>query len=135
MTRVLLIDGDRAFAQSVAMACLEANMAVRLAETLCEGVRCMLDDPVSLVLIDGALMRLSAAEQVRLFEIVAPGVPVVVLVRPGVSVEEMVKVEMQGFRAMSKSLDVRDLVAKVDLPARVRPAQAGAAARVDALCA
>ena len=76
MTRVLMIDGDRAFAQSIAMSCISAGIAVRLAETLCEGVRYMMEGPVSAVLIDSALMRLSGGDQVRLFDAVAPGVPV-----------------------------------------------------------
>ena len=57
MMRVLLIDGNRAFAESVAMSCITDGIAVRLAETLCEGVRYMMDGPVSVVLIDSALMR------------------------------------------------------------------------------
>ena len=78
MTRVLMIDGDRALAQSVAMACIEGGVAIRLAETLCEGVRCMLESPVSVVLVDSGVLRLSGSDQARLFDTVAPGVPVAV---------------------------------------------------------
>jgi DNA-binding response OmpR family regulator len=134
MTRVLLIDGDRAFAQSVAMACFENGVAVRLAETLCEGVRYMLDGPVSVVLIDAGLLRLSGPEQVRLFDATAPGVPVVVLVREGAGLDETVKLQMQGFHVMTKPLDLRDILAKVEAPARSLPARSGAAARVSAVC-
>ena len=134
MTRVLLIDGDRALAQSVAMVCIEDGMAVRLAETLCEGVRYMVDGPVTVVLINADLMRLPGPEQARVFDAVAPGVPVVALVREGASVEETVKLEEQGFQVVAKPFDLRDTLAKVELPARSLPARPGAAARVEALC-
>lgn len=134
MRRVLLIDGDRALAQSVAMACIEDGIAVRLAETLCEGVRHMADGPISVVLIDAALMRLPGSDQARLFDAVAPGVPVVALVREGASVEETVKLEVQGFRVVAKPFDLQDVLAKVELPARSLPARPGAAAEVAALC-
>src|SRR5262245_63091461 len=125
MTRVLLIDGDRALAQSVAMACFADGISVRLAETLCEGVRYMVDGPVSVVLIDSGLMRLSGRDQVRLFDTVAPGVPVVVLVREGAGVEEMVKFQVQGFQVVAKPFDVRDVLAKVERPARSSRARPG----------
>jgi len=134
MTRVLLIDGDRALARSVAMACIEDGLAVRLAETLCEGVRYMVDGPVSVVLIDADLMRLPANDQARLFDAVAPGVPVVALVRAGASVEETVKLGVQGFQVFAKPFALRDVLAKVEVPARSLPARPGAAARVEALC-
>ena len=105
--RVLLIDGDRAFAESVAMSCINDGIAVRLAETLCEGVRYMMDGPVSVVLIDAALMRLSAPEQVQLFDAVAPGVPVAVLVPQGTTVEETVKLQVQGFQVVAKPVSVQ----------------------------
>src|SRR5688572_26106154 len=98
--RVLLIDSNRAYAQSVAMSCVTDGIAVRLAETLCEGVRYMIEGPVSVVLIDSALMRLSGQDQVRLFDAVAPGVPVAVLVPDGTSVEETVKLQVQGFKVV-----------------------------------
>jgi DNA-binding response OmpR family regulator len=134
MTRVLLIDGDRALARSVAMACIEDGIAVRLAETLCEGVRYMVDGPVSVVLIDAALMRLPGGDQARLFDTVAPGVPVVALVREGTSVEETAKLEVEGFQVFAKPFDLRDVLAKVKLPVRSLPARPGAAGRVEALC-
>lgn len=134
MTRVLMIDGDRAFAQSIAMSCISAGIAVRLAETLCEGVRYMMNGPVSVVLIDSALMRLSGGDQVRLFDAVAPGVPVVVLVQAGTSVEETVKLQLQGFRVVVKPFEVQDVLAKVELPARSSRARPGASLRVEALC-
>lgn len=134
MTRVLLIDADRAFAQSVALACLERNVAIRLAETLCDGVRCLLDDPVSLVLIDAALMRLSAAEQIRLFQLVAPGVPVSVLVTPDTSLDESVKLEMQGFHVIAKPFEIDDVLAKLEVARNSMRNPSGAASLVRTMC-
>lgn len=134
MTRVLMIDGDRALAQSVAMACMESGVAIRMAETLCEGVRYMLESPVSVVLVDSGVLRRSGSDQVRLFDTVAPGVPVVVLVKPGARVEEHVKLELQGFRVVSKPLDVRDVLAKVEPGKRSPVSRHEAAARVEAVC-
>ena len=134
MTRVLLIDDDRPLAQGVAVDCIENDIAVRLAETLCEGVRCIVDNPVSVVLIDAGLMRLSGSDQSRLFDTVAPGVPVVVLTRAGASVEEMAKYQVQGFRVVAKPFDIRDVLAKVDLPLRASASRPGAGAEVEALC-
>jgi DNA-binding response OmpR family regulator len=134
MTRVLLIDGNRTFAQSVAMSCITDGIAVRLAETLCEGVRYMVEGPVSLVLIDAGLMRLSAPEQVRLFDAVAPGIPVAVLVPEETTVEETVKLQVQGFLVVTKPFEMRDLLVKVERPARPSRARPGATAQVEALC-
>jgi DNA-binding response OmpR family regulator len=94
----------------------------------------MMDGPVSAVLIDSALMRLSGGDQVRLFDAVAPGVPVVVLVQEGTSVEETVKLQVQGFQVVVKPFEVQDVLAKVELPARSSRARPGASLRVEALC-
>jgi len=134
MMRVLLIESDRALAQAAAMECIDSGIAIRLAETLCEGVRYMMDGPVSLVLIDAALIRLPASEQLRLFDAVAPGVPVVVLMNGGASVEEAVKFQVRGFQVVARPFEIRDVLAKVDLPGRLLPSRAGAGARVEALC-
>ena len=134
MTRVLLIDGDRAFAQATAMSCLNDGIAVRLAETLCEGVRYMMDGPISAVLIDATLMRLSPSDQVQLFDAVAPGVPVVVLVPSGTSMDEMVHLQVRGFQVVAKPVSVQDVLAKVDMPTRSARARPGAARQVEALC-
>jgi DNA-binding response OmpR family regulator len=134
MKRVLLIDGNRAFAQSVALSCITDGIAVRLAETLCEGVRYMMEGAVSAVLIDSALMRLSGHDHVRLFDAVAPGVPVVVLVPDGTTVEETVKHQLQGFQVVAKPFEVSELLAKVERPARPSRARPGATVQVEALC-
>ncbi len=134
MTRVLFIDDDRALAQAVAMSCVADGIAVRLAETLCEGVRYMTEGPVTLVLIDAGLMRLSGSDQVRLFDAVAPGVPVVVMVPEGAAVEESVKLQVRGFQVVSKPFEIQDVLAKVELPARAPRARPGATAQVEVLC-
>src|SRR5260370_33767768 len=77
MIRVLTIDGNRSRAQKLAMECLEHGVAVRMAESLCEGVRYLLDSPVSLVLAEAGMVRMAGPDQARLFDAVAPGVPVV----------------------------------------------------------
>jgi DNA-binding response OmpR family regulator len=120
MRRILLIDADRTFGQTVAMACVERGIAIRLAETLCEGVRFMLHGPVSMVVIDAALLRLSGADQARLFDSVAPGVPVVVMAPGSMAVEETVALELRGFWVVTKPLDLDDLLAKMDVPVRTR---------------
>ena len=80
MTRVLLIDENRALTESVGMQCVEHGIAVRMDETFCEGVRHLLETPVSLIILSSGLVHLPGAELVRLFDTVAPGVPVVVRV-------------------------------------------------------
>ncbi len=134
MIRVLMIDGDQALAQSVAMTCVENGVAIRIAETLCEGVRHLLESPVSVVLVDAGVLRLSGSDQVRLFDTVAPGAPVVVLVEPGARMEDQVKYELQGFQVMAKPFDVADVLAKVESAKRAAAARPAAAARVDAAC-
>jgi len=135
MTRVLIIDADRSLTQSVAMACLDDGVAVRMAETLCEGVRCMLEEPVTAVLVDVALMRFPRTDLARLFDAVAPDVPVVVLVESARPVEETIALELQGFSVVPKPFDVRDVLAKLTPARRVRPPRSEAARHVDAVCA
>lgn len=134
MIRVLTIDGNRSRAQALATECLEQGVAVRIAETLCEGVRCLLDTPVSLVLAEAGLMRMAGADQVRLFDAVAPGVPVIVTVDAGARVEDLVDLELHGFHAVSRPFALRDVLAKVEPPAKAVPSRGGARARVEALC-
>ena len=134
MTRVLMIDRDRDLVHSLAMACLEQGVAIRMAETLCEGVRYMLDGPVSVVVVDYRMMRLSASDHIRLFDAVAPGVPVVVLVGPAADVEEVVRLELLGFQVVPTPFDLRDILAKIELAGRSLPARRGAARHVETLC-
>jgi DNA-binding response OmpR family regulator len=134
MIRVLMIDGNRSRAQALAMECLAQGIALRVAETLCEGVRCLIDTPVSLVLAEASLVRLARAEHVRLFDAVAPGVPAVLTVDAGTRVEDLVDLEVKGFHVVSRPFTLRDLLAKVDLPAKLELPRRGARARVEALC-
>lgn len=134
MIRVLSIDGDRNRAQALAMECMDQGIAVRMAETICEGVRYLLDAPVSLVLAEAGLLRLAKGEQARLFEAVAPGVPVILTVDAGAKVEDLVDLELQGFRVMSRPFALRDLLAKVERPTKVGRVPRDARARVETAC-
>jgi DNA-binding response OmpR family regulator len=134
MIRLLTIDGDRRRAQALAMECLEQGVAVRMAETVCEGVRYLLDAPVSVVLADAGLLRLAKGDQARLFEAVAPGVPVILAVGAGERVEDLVDLELQGFRLVTRPFALRDLLAKVELPGKVGPARRNARAQITAVC-
>jgi DNA-binding response OmpR family regulator len=134
MIRVLTIDGDRGRAQTLAMECLERGVAVRIAETLCEGVRYLLDAPVSLVLAEAAMLRIAGPERARLFDVVAPGVPVVLTVDAGTRMEDLVDLELQGFQVVSRPFALDDLIAKIELPVTTAPALRDARARVEAGC-
>jgi hypothetical protein len=59
---------------------------------------------------------------------------VAVLVPDGTPVEETVKLQVQGFKVVAKPFEVRDLLAKLERPARSSPARASASAQVEALC-
>ena len=109
---VLLIDQDRTTIDALGLAALERGGGVALAETLGEGVRMLLATPVSLIVVDHALLRLSAREHAALFERVAPRVPVVVLVRPGTPLETRLPFELAGFRVRMRPVALEDLIAK-----------------------
>ena len=135
MTRVLMIDENRTLTESVGMRCFEQGIAVRMADTFCEGVRHLLETPVSLILLSSAAVHLPGAELARLFDTVAPGVPVVVRLEAGQGMDEQVRFELHGFLAVREPFDVLDLVAKTERPARVvAPLPAAAAAAVEAAC-
>lgn len=134
MNRVLTIDDNRSRAQDLVMECLEHGVAVRVAESLCEGVRYLLDAPASLVLVDAGVLRMAGPDQARLFDAVAPGVPVVLAVDAGARVEDRVAFELKGFHVVSRPFALPDLLAKVERPAKIAPARDGARAQVEALC-
>jgi len=135
MTRVLMIDENRTLTESIGMRCFEQGIAVRMADTFCEGVRHLLETPVSLIILSSALVHLPGAELARLFDTVAPGVPVVVRVGAGQGIDEQVRFELHGFRAVREPFDVHDLVAKAERPARVvAPRPAAAATAVETVC-
>ena len=112
MTRVLFIDPDRNAAQELGLRCLERNVAAVLADTLCDGVRALLETTVSLIVIDATQLRLSPREHAILFERVAPGVPVVVAFRPDASLDARVAHEVLGFRSVTKPVTVEDILDK-----------------------
>ena len=116
------------------MECLGHGVAVRVAETLCEGVRYLLDTPVSLVLADAGMLRRAGTNQVRLFDSVAPGVPVILTVDAGARVEDLVDLELQGFHVVSRPFALRDLLAKVELPTKMVPARRHARTQVETAC-
>ena len=135
MTRVLMIDGNGTLTKSVGMQCLEQGIAIRMADTFCEGVRHLLETPVSLIILSSRLAHLPGAELTRLFDTVAPGVPVVVRVEAGQGMDEQVRFELHGFRVVREPFDVLDLVVKAERPARIavtRPVDAAAA--LEAVC-
>jgi len=105
-----------------------------MAETLCEGVRYLLDAPVSLVLAEAGMLRMARGEQARLFEVVAPGVPVILAVDAGAKVEDLVNLELQGFCVMTRPFALGDLLAKVEFPAKPAAARPDARERVDTVC-
>src|SRR3989442_15834336 len=94
MTRLLMIDRNRKLTESVSRQCLEGRIAIRMADTFCEGVRLLLEIPASLVLLQADLVRLPGTELARLFDTVAPGVPVVVRLETGQGMDVQVKFEL-----------------------------------------
>ena len=113
MNRILVIDQDRAAMHTLGLACLDEGIGVAMADTVCEGVRTLLADTISLVLVDAAALRFTPRESATLFDRVAPGVPVVVMVRPQMELSRIVALELAGFRVVTKPVTVPDLLAKV----------------------
>jgi DNA-binding response OmpR family regulator len=113
MNRILVIDQDRTAMEKIGLACLEQNVGVAMADNVCEGVRVLLGDQISLVLVDAAELRFGARESATLFERVAPNVPVVVMVRPEMDLSRIVLLELAGFKVVTKPVIVADLVSKV----------------------
>jgi DNA-binding response OmpR family regulator len=112
MNRVLLIDQDRVTREQLGLACLAGGVGVALAENLCEGVRVLLSVPVSVIVVDAAVLRLTLREHATLFERVAPGVPVVVTMPAESALESRVAVELAGFRVLTEPVTAEDLLAK-----------------------
>ena len=112
MNLFLVIDQDRTAMQKLGLACLDRGVAVAIAETLCEGVRVLLTRTASRIVVDVALLRLTPAEHATLFERVAPGVPVTVVVRSDAPLETRVGFELQGFHVLTRPIGVEDLLEK-----------------------
>lgn len=117
MNRLLIIDQDRTVAQRLALACLDRGVGVVMADNVCEGVRRLLSEMVSLIVVDAALVRLTPREQARLFDRVALGVPVVVVVRADASLGARVAFELAGFIVMARPVTVEDLLEQGDVVA------------------
>lgn len=134
MNRILLIDRDRALGASLSMACLERGIASRMAETFCEGVRYLVDAPVSAVLVDASLLRAAGADGGRIFDAAAPGVPVVVTVAAGTPVEDQVRYELQGFRVLVKPFAPEEVLDKIEWAEKAGRARPDAVAQLRAIC-
>lgn len=113
--KFLVIDQDRGAMQRLGLACLERGTGVLIAENVSEGVRALLREIVSLIVVDVALLRLTPREHLMLFERVAPGVPVVLVVRPDSSLESRVSLELAGFRVLTRPVSAEDLLEKLEL--------------------
>ncbi len=114
MERLLVIDQDRAAAERFGLACLKKNVGLIIADNLCEGVRALLNEVVSVIVVDAGVLRLAPREHATLFERVAPSVPVVVVVRPETRLETRVAFELAGFRAVARPITPEDLLEKID---------------------
>jgi len=113
--KFLVIDQDRGATERLGLACLERGAGIIIAENVCEGVRALLREVVSMVVVDAALLRLTAREQATLFERVAPAVPVVVVVRPDTPLEARVGFELAGFRVLTRPISAEDLLEKLEI--------------------
>ena len=113
MNRILVIDQDRPAMHTLGLACLDEGIGVAMADNVCEGVRVLLADTISLVLVDAASLRFTPRESATLFDRVAPRVPVVVMVRPQTELARIAALELAGFRVVTKPVAVSDLLAKV----------------------
>ncbi len=129
MTRVLMIDGNRSLTESVGLKCAEQGMAVRMTGAICDGLRLLLETPVSLIIVSSDLVTMPAGELANLLDAVAPDVPVVIRLTPDRTMDEQVTFELHGFRVVREPFDVQDLVVKGERPAR-RAASTETAARV-----
>jgi ActR/RegA family two-component response regulator len=112
VNRLLLIDERRQAAQKLGLECLERGVGVVLAESVCQEVRALRHGVVSLIVVDAAAVRLTP-DQAMLFERVAPGVPVVAVVRPDAALESRVAFAVAGFGVLPRPVTAEDLVEKV----------------------
>ncbi len=110
MDQFLVIDQDREAVQRLGLACLDRGVGVALAENVCAGVRVLLERSVSLIVVDAGLLRLGPHEHATLFDRVAPGTPVVAVVRPSTPLESRVALELAGFTVLTRPAAADDLV-------------------------
>src|SRR5204863_8502574 len=71
MNRILVIDQDRTAMETLGLACLDQGIGVAMADNVCEGVRVLLGESVSLVLVDEHELRFGPRDSATLFERVA----------------------------------------------------------------
>ena len=133
MNRILLIDRDRTLGASLGMACLERGIAIRMAETFCEGVRYLMDAPATAVLVDAVALKAAGADRGRIFETVAPGVPVMVTVAAGTPVEEQVRFSC-GLSRARQALRARGRAGQDRVGGQDRSGAAGGRCSVRAIC-
>jgi len=107
---ILIIDQDRTTAHQFALACLDPAIGAALVDTVSDGVRLLLTETVSLIVVEPSLVHLGAREQALLFDRVAPGVPVVIAAPPTLSLEARVGWELVGFTVITRPVDVEDLL-------------------------
>jgi len=107
---ILIIDQDRTTAHQFALACLDRAIGAALVDTVSDGVRLLLTETVSLIVVEPSLVHLGAREQALLFDRVAPGVPVVIAAPPTLSLEARVGWELVGFTVITRPVDVEDLL-------------------------
>jgi len=107
---VLIIDQDRQSAHQLALAFLDRGIGAALVETVSEGVRVLLTETVSLVVVDPSLLRLTLREQALLFDRVAPGVPVVIAAPATASLEARTSWELAGFTVVVRPVVVDELL-------------------------
>ena len=135
MTRVLMIDGNRALTDAVGLKCVEQGIAVRMTGEFCHGLRLLLETPVSLIIVSSDLVTTSAGELAKLFDVVAPDMPVVIRLTAGRTMDEQVTFELHGFRVVRDPFDVQDLVVKDErAPRRAASSDAAARVAVEAAC-
>jgi DNA-binding NtrC family response regulator len=116
MKRVLVIDADATAMLALGVDCLERGIGVRMVETVCEAVRGLVGESVSLIVVDAGLLRLRPWTHAAVFEHVAPGVPVTVVASPTLPLESRVDFELAGFRVITRPITADDILEKVETP-------------------
>lgn len=110
MKRFLVIDQDRDAVRQLGLGCLERGIGITIADNLCEGVRALLGEAFTVIVVDAALLRLGIHEHATLFDRVAPRIPVVVGVRSTTPLETRVALELAGLHVLPRPVAVDDLV-------------------------
>ena len=110
MKTILIIDQDRHAAHQLALTSLDRGIGAALVETLCDGVRLLLTESVSLVVIESSLIRIGPRELAILLDRIAPGVPVVVATPSHCPLDVRVGWELAGLAVVSHPVLVEDLL-------------------------